>query len=185
MSAVVRNLSVAGPSSPVTLRDGSVIQLRPVGPRDDVALRAFLEGVSPESLRRRFFGTPDLERTARSLVDGCGGADFGLVVHEASTPAIVAHAGWFRIDSKRAEAAFLVTDGWQRRGLGTLLLSRLARGAKQQGVGTLVADVLPGNRAMITVFERCGYPVAVSWDAHGVEVEIDLTPSAPALARAA
>ena len=185
MSAVVRNLSLAGSSSPATLRDGPVVQLRPAGPQDDVALRAFLEAVSPESLRRRFFGTPDLERAARSLVDGCGGADFGLVVHEASTSAIVGHAGWFRIDSERAEAAFLVTDEWQGRGLGTLLLSRLAQGAVQRGVGTLVADVLPGNRAMIAVFERCGYPVEVCWDAHGVEVEIDLTPVAPALAHAA
>ena len=27
---------------------------------------------------------------------------------------------------------------------------------------------------MIAVFERCGYPVEVRWDAHGVEVQIDL-----------
>jgi hypothetical protein len=35
------------------------------------------------------------------------------------------------------------------------------------------------------VFERSGYPVEVRWDAHGVEVEIDVTPRVPALARAA
>lgn len=184
MSAVVRNLSLAGPSSPVTLRDGSAVKVRPAAPHDEAALRDFLEGVSPESLRRRFFCTPDLARTAASLVEGCGGADFGLVVHEASTSAIVAHAGWFRIDANRAEAAFLVTDGWQGKGLGSLLLSRLAQGAEQRGVATLMADVLPGNRAMITVFERCGYPVEVRWDTHGVEVQIDLTSVAP-LAHAA
>jgi acetyl-CoA synthetase len=54
-----------------------------------------------------------------------------------------------------------------------------------QAVATLVADVLPGNRAMIAVFERSGYPVEVRWRAHGVEVEIDVTPRVPALARAA
>ena len=185
MSAVVRNLSLAGPSSPLTLRDGSAVQLRPAAPHDEVALRDFLEGVSPESLRRRFLGTPDLARTAASLVEGCGGADFGLVVHEASTSAIVAHAGCFRIDAIRAEAAFLVTDSWQRRGLGALLLSRLAQGAEQRGVAMLVADVLPGNRAMIAVFGRSGYPVEVRSDAHGVEVQIALQSLSPALAHAA
>ncbi len=185
MSAVVRNLNLAGPSSLVTLRDGSALALRPVAPHDEVPLRDFLEGVSPESLRRRFFGTPDLARTARSLVDGCGAADFGLVVHAPSTSTIVAHAGCFRIDASRAEAAFLVTDSWQGRGLGALLLSRLAQGAEQRGVATLVAEVLPGNRAMIAVFERSGYPVEVRSDAHGVEVQIDLTSVAPALAQAA
>ncbi|HEY1520446.1 MAG TPA: GNAT family N-acetyltransferase [Solirubrobacteraceae bacterium] len=183
--SVVHTMRPAGPSSPVMLRDGSAVQLRPAGPHDEVALRAFLEGVSPDSLRRRFFGTPDLGRTARSLVEGCGAAYFGLVVHESYTPAIVAHAGWFRIDSKRAEAAFLVTDSWQGRGLGALLLSRLAQSAEQRGIATLVAEVLPGNRAMLTVFERCGYLVEVCADVHGVEVQIDLTSLAPALAQAA
>ena len=189
MSAVVRNLGVVvgGPSGSLTLRDGSAVRLRPVVPRDEVAMRTFLEGVSPDSLRRRFFGVPDVGRTARSLVEGCREADFGLVAHADATSEIVAHAGWYRIDSERAEAAFLVTDGWQGRGLGSLLFSRLAQVAQQRGVATLVADVLPGNGAMIAVFERCGYPVAVHSDAHGVEVRIALSSPglAPALARAA
>ena len=50
---------------------------------------------------------------------------------------------------------------------------------------TLVADVLPGNRAMVAVFEGSGYPVEVRRSAHGIEAEIDLTPCVPALARAA
>ena len=72
--------------------------------------------------------------------------------------------------------AFLVTDGWQGRGLGALMLSRLVEDAEQRGISTLVAEVLPGNRAMIAVFERSGYPVAFRWDAHGVEVEIGECP---------
>jgi GNAT superfamily N-acetyltransferase len=185
MSADVRNLSVAGPTSPVALRDGSAVHLRPVGARDEAALRAFLEGVSPESLRRRFFGATDLARAATSLVGDCGAGDVGLIALAAGSTEIVAHAASFRIDATRAEAAFLVTDRWQGLGLGTLLLSRLAQDAEQRGVATLVADVLPGSRAMIAVFERCGYPVAVRWDAQGVEVELDLAARIPALARAA
>ena len=98
---------------------------------------------------------------------------------------IVAHAASFRLGTSRAEVAFLVTDEWQGRGLGSLLCARLARAAELNGVTTLVADVLPRNRAMLAVFERSGYPVEVRWDAHGVEVEIDVTPRVLALARAA
>jgi GNAT superfamily N-acetyltransferase len=156
--------------------------LRPVAAHDEIAVRAFLEGVSPESLRRRFFGVADVARTARSLVGGYGAADFGLVACSADASSeIVAHAGWYRIDAERAEAAFLVTDGWQGKGLGALMLSRLAEVAEQRGVATLVADVLPGNRAMIAVFERCGYPVQTHWDPHGVEVQIALASPVPAL----
>ena len=185
MSAVVRNLSVAGPSSPVALRDGSAVHLRPVGAHDEGALRAFLEGVSPGSLRRRFCGATDLARAATSLIGDRGAGDVGLIAHAAGSTEIVAHAGSFRIDASRAEAAFLVTDRWQGLGLGTLMLSRLAQDAEQRGVATLVADVLPGNRAMIAVFERCGYPVEVRWDGHGFEVKIDVASRMPALARAA
>lgn len=148
-------------------------------------MRAFLEGVSPESLRRRFCGATDPARAAMSLVGGCSAGDVGLVAQAASCTEIVAHGASFRIDASRAEVAFLVTDDWQGRGLGSMMLSRLAQDAEQRGVSTLVAEVLPGNRPMIAVFERCGYPVAVRWDAHGVEVEIDLVARIPALVRAA
>jgi GNAT superfamily N-acetyltransferase len=185
MGGVVRNLSVAGPSSPTTLHDGSVVHLRPVRADDEDELRAFLAGVSPESLRRRFCGATDISRAAKSLLHGNGPDDVALVAHAASSPEIVAHAGSFAIDASRVEVAFLVADSWRGRGLGSLLLSRLAEVAERRGVVTLVADVLPGNRAMIAVFQRCGYPVEVRWDAHGIEVEIDLTPRLPALARAA
>jgi GNAT superfamily N-acetyltransferase len=183
--SVVRDIRPTGLSDSVTLRDGSAVHLRPLRGDDESALRAFLDGVSPESLRQRFCGATDLSRAATSLVHGCGADDAALIVQAASSAEIVAHAASFRIDAIRAEVAFLVTDTWQGRGLGSLLLSRLAQDAESTGVTTLVADTLPRNRAMIAVFERSGYPVEIHWDAHGVEVEIDLTPIVPALARAA
>jgi len=183
--SVVHEIRSAGLSDRVALRDGSIVYLRPLRGDDEAALRACLEGVSPESLRRRFCGTTDLARAATSLVRDCGPDDVALVVEAGSSPEIVAHAASFPLRTSRAEVAFLVTDEWQGRGLGSLLLSRLARAAELNGVTTLVADVLPRNRAMLAVFERSGYPVEVRWDAHGVEVEIGVTPRVPALARAA
>jgi GNAT superfamily N-acetyltransferase len=185
MSAVVRNLHVAETASTYVLRDGAAVHVRPVGGHDEAALRAFLEGVSPDSLRRRFCGAADASRAATCLLQGRRADDIALVAHAGSSPEIVAHAASFQIDATRAEVAFLVSDTWQGRGLGSLLLSRLAHRARSQGVTKFVADVLPGNHAMIAVFRRCGHPVELRSDAYGVEVEIDIARRLPALARAA
>jgi RimJ/RimL family protein N-acetyltransferase len=185
MSGAVRNLSVAGRASTYALRDGSAVHVRPVGAHDEAALRAFLERVSPDSLRRRFCGVADASRAATCMLQGRRAEDIALVVHAVSSPEIVAHAASFQIDATRAEVAFLVSDRWQGRGLGSLLLSRLAHHASSQGVTKFVAEVLPGNRAMIAVFQRCGHPVELRSDAYGVEVEIDLAQRIPELARAA
>jgi acetate---CoA ligase (ADP-forming) len=184
MSALASTPGLIEPYGSAVLRDGSVVEVRPIGAHDAFALRAFLEGMSAESLHRRFCGTPCLDRTARILAESCGAEDFGLVAQAASKAAIVAHAAWWRITPTRAEAAFLVTDTWQGRGLGSLLLSRLAQAAQVRGVRTLVAEVLPGNHAMVAVFARSGYPVEVRRDASGVEIVLDTTGQRPGLARA-
>jgi RimJ/RimL family protein N-acetyltransferase len=183
--SVVHEIRPVGPSERVTLSDGSAVRVRPLRGDDEPALRAFLGEVSPESLRRRFCGATDLARAATSLVCDCGPDELALVVEAATSGEIVGHAASFRLGTSRAEVAFLVTDEWQGRGLGSLLLSRLADHAESHGLSTLVADVLPSNRAMLTVFERSGYPVELRFDEHGVEVEIDLTWVASALTRAA
>jgi GNAT superfamily N-acetyltransferase len=182
MSALASSPDLLGPRGSVLLRDGSAVDLRPVDAHDGFALRAFLAGVSVESLHRRFCGTPCLDRTARALVEGCGAEDFGLVAQAASKSAIVAHAAWWRIAPARSEAAFLVTDQWQGRGLGSLLLSRLAQAAALRGVSTLVAEVLPGNHEMVAVFAHSGYPVEIRRDACGVEIVLETTARRPALA---
>ena len=163
------------------LRDGSAVRCALFAEVTRLRCGRFSRGVgrvaAPAVLRRHRsrargdVARPRLRRGRRRA--GCGG---GLVGQ------IVAHAASFRIDARRAEVAFLVTDDWQGRGLGSLLLSRLAE-PPTSGVTTLVAEVLPHNRAMITVFERSGYPVEVRSDAHGVEVEIDLAPGASAGSR--
>ena len=183
--SVVREIRPAGSSDLETLRDGSQVQLRVLRDHDEPALHTFLHGVSAESLRRRFCGATDLARTATSLVRDCGADDLALVAETGITADIVAHAASFRLGGTRAEVAFLVTDNWQGRGLGSLLLTRLVEHAQFQGITTLLAEVLPDNRAMIAVFERCGYPVAVRWDGHGAQVEIEVAPRMPVLVRAA
>ena len=63
-----------------------------------------------------------------------------------------------------AEVAFVVSDAWQHRGAGTLLLAGLVAFARTTGVRQLVADTLSDNRPMIDLFQRSGLVTATSYD---------------------
>jgi acetyltransferase len=61
----------------------------------------------------------------------------------------------------RAEAAVVVEDAWQSRGVGKLLLVRLATEARGLGVADIAGLVLPGNGAMLGLAHALG--VEVRW----------------------
>ena len=54
----------------------------------------------------------------------------------------------------RAEVAVEVADHLHGRGLGTILIERLAVVAEQRGITHFVAEVLCENRAMLDVFRE-------------------------------
>lgn len=186
MTTVLRPFDTArrSPGTPrrartTILRDGSAVRLRPLVAGEGPALRRFLEHVSADSLYLRFFGTPQLERATRLLADCSRPGDIALVAEAGGDGTLVAHAAAFHVAPDRAEVAFLVADEWQDRGLASIMLSRLAAAARERGVTTLVADVLPGNRSMLAVFEHSGYPVRVEPGTPSVRVLIGIAPLAP------
>jgi acetate---CoA ligase (ADP-forming) len=164
----------------VVLRDGTTVHVRPVRPDDGVAIRAFLETVSPESIGFRFFGTPNINLATKWAVDVDYADRFGLVVESGTPRTIVAHAVYVRIDATRAEVAFLVTDAWQSRGIATILLGQLAEVAQEHGITTFVAEVLPYNYRMVEVFRESGFPVEVASrpDVLDLELPTSLSPAA-------
>jgi L-amino acid N-acyltransferase YncA len=66
-----------------------------------------------------------------------------------------------------------VIDAWHGRGVGGVLLGRLAERARAEGVERFVATVLAENRAMLRVFERLG-PVTVRHRSEVLELEVEL-----------
>jgi GNAT superfamily N-acetyltransferase len=128
------------------------------------------------SAHLRFFGGVDRDRAAASLSNCSRPGDLALVAQLAGQPSIAAHAASYRTGPDRAEVAFLVADPWQGRGLGSIMFSRLAAAAREQGVATLMAQVPPENCGMLTVFERSGHPVQIRPDADVFDVRIETTP---------
>jgi len=185
-------MSAAGPviapypreqETDVVLRDGSTVHVRPVRAADKPALRTFLEALSPESLGFRFFGAPDLDWVTAWAVDVDYADRFALIAEIGTPRAVISHAAYLRTDGERAEAAFIVADAWQGRGISTILLAHLAAVAQRHGIITFTAEVLPANRRMIDVFRESGFPVDLRPTCDAIEIELPTSLSPDALAR--
>src|SRR4051812_43656908 len=166
----------------VVLRDGATAHLRPIVPGDAESLARFHDAQSAESIYLRFFA-PMPHLSPRDLhrfthVDNRDRVAFVATLGDA----IVGVARYDRLDATSAEVAFNVSDAHQGRGLSSVLLEHLAAAARENGVRQFVAEVLPRNRKMLTVFREAGYEVASRFDDGVISVHFDLDPTERSLA---
>ena len=68
------------------------------------------------------------------------------------------------VGAEEAEVAVIVTDAYQRRGIGSWLLGALRIDAVHNGIEMFSAEVLAGNTAMLHTFERLGVPITSTWE---------------------
>jgi GNAT superfamily N-acetyltransferase len=66
---------------------------------------------------------------------------------------LVGEAREVDLATQTADVAFVVDDAWQRRGLGPLLLARLAQLARERSLVGFTADVLSSNKGMLGAFQ--------------------------------
>ena len=148
----------------VVLRDGSVAHVRPIRPEDADRVRRFHAGQSAESIYLRFFAPlkqlSDRDVARFTEVDYHERVALVATVHDD----IIGIARYDSIDATTAEVAFNISDAYQGRGVGSVLLEHLAAIAQEEGVRRFVADVLPQNRKMISVFTEAGYEVSHHYD---------------------
>lgn len=162
----------------VVLRDGSTGHLRPISPDDADAVQAFHMRQSQNSIYLRFF-TYKSSLSAKELrrfteVDHVGRVAF--VVTRGQD--IIGIGRYDRLDNPdEAEVAFNVSDAYQGRGLGSILLEHLAAAARENGIRRFTAEVLPENRKMITVFAEAGYEVERRFDDGVVELNFNIDPT--------
>lgn len=161
----------------VVLRDGSVAQIRPIRPDDVPALQEFHRNQSPESIYLRFFA-PMKELSDKD-------AERFAVVDYVERVALVMEAGGQLIgiarydrlggpDGTSAEVAFNVSDHFQGRGIGSVLLEHLAAIGREAGVEEFTADVLPQNRKMMGVFIDAGFEVKHHFDDGVISLEFPI-----------
>ena len=172
------------PPDKIIERGGRRLVLRPIRPDDEPLLVAFIQALSPQDRRFRFFGTfrelshemavrltqIDYDREmAFLLLDGGILLGVGRLAADA--------------DFNEAEFALTVASGCQRRGHGELLLRHLLAYARSRGIKRVVGQVMVGNRSMLALAKHLGF-VRVPADSSGTEICVmkslgDHDPAAP------
>ncbi len=74
---------------------------------------------------------------------------------------IVIGMGQYKIDeaTRTAEAAMVIRDDYQGKGIGTAMADQLVYLARRQGLVAFTADVFEDNSPMLRIFEKSGFAV--------------------------
>ncbi len=173
------------PTMRAVLRDGSVTDLRVAGPEDHEAVRRFFHELSPESRRRRFFSIaeppdPIIARLCDAS-DPAAGVTLLAIRNVDGELKPIAMGSYLTTGDAVAEVAFAVDDHFQGKGLGTILLERLATIAAQHGIDRFEAVTLPENAAMIEVFIESGFEVRSRSESGAVSVQLSIQPTEEAV----
>ncbi len=164
-----------------TLRDGSVIHIRPIHPEDADQERDFVANLSPNARRLRFFGSSrslTAEQLARfTQVDFQ--REFAIVAlaengedeQQVGVARFHVNAGGYS-----ANFAIVVSDAWQRKGIARRLMGELVQEARRRGIKKLRGIVLRENEAMLDLVRALGFTVEKQPDDPDVyAIEFDLT----------
>jgi len=67
-------------------------------------------------------------------------------------------------DGESCECAVTVSDEWQHKGVGTLLMRRLIDVARQRGIKRMISIDMAGNMAMRSLAESLGFDRTIKDD---------------------
>ena len=158
----------------ITLSDSSHVNIRPIRPEDEPLLVTFHYTLSERSVYLRYFHWMKLEqRTEHERLTRMCFIDYDrqmAFVAERTDEArgvreIVAVGRLVKSHtSEEAELAVIVSDNFQKRGLGTALVRQLVDFARDEKLNRITATMLFENRAMQKIFERAGFRLEQSRD---------------------
>jgi GNAT superfamily N-acetyltransferase len=136
----------------IALSDAPEVLIRPVSPGDQDELREMLSRLSRETIHKRFHlpmpHVPEWMLAYLTDVDHYDKESLVALVGDE----IVGHTMYARQEAREAEMAIVVEDRWQSRGIGRLLLSRLAEEAEHRGIEAFTGTVLGENRDALRFF---------------------------------
>jgi GNAT superfamily N-acetyltransferase len=145
-----------------TLRDGSNVLIRPIRRQDAAAERAFIAGLSPQSMHNRFLG--QIAHPDDSFIEQLTDIDYvndvalAAVVDDGAGEKIVGVSRYAKDPvGTRCESAVVVADAWQHRGLGTALMKHLILIAQERGLKTMESIDLAGNLDMRELARELGF----------------------------
>jgi acetyltransferase len=130
-----------------------MLSVRPARYRDSASVGAFLTGLSVDSRQRRFFNSlPYLSPAFLRRLVTIAPAQLVLLALDRDT--VVGHAMAVCAGDHDADVGIVVTDYYQRRGIGSDLLDHLTGTIAEVGVTELCCDVLSENYFVLDWLRR-------------------------------
>jgi acetyltransferase len=170
--------------APWTMKDGGVVNIRPIRPEDEPAMVRFHETLSERSVYLRYFHLLNLEQrvTHERLTRICFidyDREMALVAErrnpETGESEILGVGRMSKIHGTTdGEVAVLISDHYQGRGLGKELLARLLIIGANEKLTRLVADILPDNRDVLRICEKLGFSLKHAPEDQVVHAEFKL-----------
>jgi RimJ/RimL family protein N-acetyltransferase len=158
---------------------GEQLVVRPIRPSDEDYIKTMFYEFSEQTKYLRYHGT--LKSLPHNKLQVFCNVDYdtemALVVcrGQAGHEEIIGVGRYMTIPGKRsAEMAFVVSDDWQRNGIGTHLFHRLVEIGQQAGLRQFHADVLPENSGMLKIFHRSGMNTETATDEGVVRVTMTI-----------
>jgi len=149
--------------------DGEEITIRPSKPVDERRIQEHFYNLDKADIISRFFH----EKTSflRGDVETMYAIDY---VNDLTILALVGEFGFGKVvavgeylldpAANLAEVAFSVSREYQGKGLGRVLILKLAEAARENGISGLVAYTSPQNQGMIRLFNYLPYKVKTVFD---------------------
>ena len=143
------------------LRDGTRVKIRPIHKQDVELERRFIEDLSPRSRHFRFLEA--MRSPGEELLKQLTAIDPATAVAYVALVAVGAEkreVGVARFSAepggKNCEFAVTVSDDWQNRGLGTLLMRHLVDAARTRGVESMHSSDAADNDLMRKFAQHLG-----------------------------
>lgn len=153
--------------APHTLDDGVQVIIRPIRPEDEPLAVKFHETLSERSVYLRYFHPVKLsQRVSHDRMTRICFTDYDremALIAESRNPethqrALVGVGRLSKLHGKNeAEFSLLISDPFQHRGLGTEILHRLIRVARDEKLDRISAQMLPDNHEMQRLCEKLGF----------------------------
>jgi len=156
-------------ATPWKLKNKTPIFIRPIKPEDEPLMVKFHETLSEESVYNRYFAALKLsQRVAHERLTRICFNDYDreialvaeLKVHKGEEKKVL---GVGRLSKQHggsnAEFAVLVSDEWQRQGLGCELLKRLIEIGRVEKLARISGVILAENHAMQHICRKVGFKV--------------------------
>jgi GNAT superfamily N-acetyltransferase len=144
--------------------DGETVVIRPAKPVDERRIQEHFYNLDPDDVISRFFHEKhsfvrdDLEDMLE--VDYVKDLTILAVVGEFGFGKVIAMGEYLLNPSNNmAEVAFTVNKQYQGKGLGKLLMRKLAEAARENGLAGLFAYTSPQNKGMINLFKTLPYKI--------------------------